>query len=153
MNMNTDDALLADWKYEVANDDTRLGFVQWANEHDQWANEPHPDLSPFQIMGAAVYDEQNNTLEAGTRSLAAFHAILSAVPADEDEDTSWDTDEVVRWLDNDPALYELARHLARTQIDLAGALASEVTWEHYNSDIYCNDVDWDYVAKHVQDEL
>jgi hypothetical protein len=68
-------------------------------------------------------------------------------------ETTWDTDEVIRWIDNDEPLYHLAYHLALTQIDLADALRSDVDWEQYNDNITAADVDWDHVAAYIMDHV
>lgn len=112
----------------------------------------------FTVVGAGVYDEGTEVLSIFAPALEYGLDVIDGIPDDVLDslsiapDTTWDTDEVIRWIDNDEPLYHLTRHLARTQIDLAGTLASEVHWERYNADIDVNLVDWDHVATYLTEE-
>lgn len=69
------------------------------------------------------------------------------------DDTTWDTDEVERWLANDEGLYGYCRVLAgRYEGSALAQMVASIDWETYNPDIDTDGVDWDYVAEQLTEE-
>lgn len=63
-------------------------------------------------------------------------------------DTTWDTDECERWIDNDYNLYEvvLAQGRWMDTDELARWLEADIDWRYFNSDIDTDEVDFEYLA-------
>lgn len=71
------------------------------------------------------------------------------------DDTTWDTDEVIRYIDNDEPLYHEVRYMARrifNEHELAKALRDQIGWENYNNSIDTDEVDWEHVAHYLLTE-
>ncbi len=70
------------------------------------------------------------------------------------DDTTWDTDEVERWLDNDEWLYATSRALARNAVTvdaLAYHLAAEFTGTAIPN-IDWGEVSWAHLAEQLWEE-
>lgn len=74
-----------------------------------------------------------------------------------DNDTTWDTDEVERWIANDEGLYDEARSFARrtySTASLAIRLRDEIRWCDYPyMQVDYDEVDWEHVAEFVENDL
>ncbi len=74
----------------------------------------------------------------------AFQEILSAVP----DDTTWDTDECERHIDNTYDLYMCVQSQGAwmTLDELSSFLEHGIEWSHFNSDIDIDEVDFEHLA-------
>jgi hypothetical protein len=68
------------------------------------------------------------------------------------DDTSWDTDEVERWIANDEGLYDYCRVLAgRYEGAALAQMVASIDWETYNPEIVDDNVDWDHIAEQLME--
>ena len=63
-------------------------------------------------------------------------------------DTTWDTDECERWIDNEYNLYDLVLAYGKwmTHDELTSFLASDIDWRYLNGDIDPDEVNYGYLA-------
>jgi hypothetical protein len=62
--------------------------------------------------------------------------------------TTWSTDEVERWIDNDYDLYRLVTGQGTwMDYDEMWDMLSAIDWQAYNGDIDPDEVDYDYLAR------
>lgn len=63
-------------------------------------------------------------------------------------DTTWDTDECERWIDNEWRLHDEVKSMGRwmTLEELESFLIHSIEWEYFNGAIDTNNVDFEHLA-------